>query len=92
MKRLWSLVLAVCVLVSTLSVVGPPVSAAEKETTKRSIAIVYDNSGSMYFDDAGVEDEKDFKKLKAWCQALYAVEVFASMMNENDELRGCQWP
>lgn len=86
MKRLWSLLLAVCVLVSTLSVVGPPVSAAEKETTKRSIAIVYDNSGSMYFDDAGVEDEKDFKKLKAWCQALYAVEVFASMMNENDEL------
>ena len=80
MKRLWSLVLAVCVLISGLAVMGPPVSAAEKKTTKKSIAIVYDNSWSMYADDDG-------KEIKAWCQALYAVEVFASMMNEGDELR-----
>ena len=80
MKRLWSLVLAVCVLISGLAVMGPPVSAAEKKTTKKSIAIVYDNSWSMYADDDG-------KEIKAWCQALYAVEVFASMMNKGDELR-----
>ena len=81
MKRLWSLVLVVCILISGLAVLGPPVSAAEKATKKRSIAIVYDNSGSMYD-----EGETEVVPSKAWCQALYAMEVFASMMNEGDEL------
>lgn len=49
--------------------------AAEKETKTRTIAIVHDNSGSMYMN-----------KNKAWCQAQYAIEVFADMMNEGDKL------
>lgn len=48
--------------------------AAEKYTNKRAIALVFDNSGSMY-------------QNTAWCQAIYAMEVFASMANEGDELR-----
>lgn len=53
------------------------VSAAggSKETPKRAIAIVFDNSGSMY--NYGVE---------YWCHATYAIEVFADMMNEGDIL------
>lgn len=48
--------------------------AAVKYTSRRAIALVFDNSGSMY-------------QNTAWCQAIYAMEVFASMANEGDELR-----
>lgn len=51
-----------------------PVSAGKAEI-KRNIAIVFDNSGSMY-----VRGEK------AWCRATYAMEVFASMLNKGDQL------
>lgn len=44
-----------------------------KNAKSRSIAIVYDNSGSMYIDQN-----------LAWCRAIYSMEVFASMMNEGD--------
>ena len=46
-----------------------------KNVPKRTIAIVYDNSGSMFQGDG-----------KTWCQAQYAMEVFASMMNQGDKL------
>ena len=72
MKRVLSLVLIMVLLLSCLLIV--PVSAAKAETT-RSIAIVFDNSGSMYV-----------KGEKAWCRATYAMEVFASMLNEGDSL------
>ncbi len=42
----------------------------------RTIAIVFDNSGSMYYDG-----------IPAWCQATYAMEVFASMLNSGDVLQ-----
>lgn len=49
-----------------------PVSAATvtKKEKKYEIAVVYDNSGSMY-------------KLQnqAWCRAKYAMEIFAAMLN-----------
>ena len=48
---------------------------AEKAEMSRSIAIVFDNSGSMYV-----------KGEKAWCRATYAMEVFASMLNAGDTL------
>lgn len=51
------------------------VSAAGKQETPRAIAIVFDNSGSMY--GAGNY---------AWCRAIYAIEVFAAMMNPGDIL------
>lgn len=50
-------------------------ASAEKAQIKRSIAIVFDNSGSMYL-----------KGEKAWCRATYAMEVFASMLNVGDTL------
>ena len=51
---------------------------ADKAQTKRTIAIVYDNSGSMY------KNYSTNVPLETWCQATYAVEVFASMINEGD--------
>lgn len=45
-----------------------------KESPKRVIGIVFDNSGSMYLNNN-----------TAWSQAQYAMEVFASMMNAGDE-------
>ena len=51
------------------------VSAAGKQETPRAIAIVFDNSGSMY----GPGNY-------AWCRAIYAIEVFAAMMNPGDIL------
>lgn len=61
-----------------ISCMGMPVLAAggTGKTTSRAIAIVFDNSGSMYM-----------QQNKAWCRATYAIEVFASMMNEGDTLQ-----
>lgn len=77
LKRLLSFVLAAVFIVGTFAFVTPktPAAAAGKETVQRTIAIVYDNSGSMFMN-----------KNKAWCQALYAIEVFATMMNKGDKL------
>ena len=48
---------------------------AAKATPSRTIAIVFDNSGSMYQECN-----------QAWCRATYAMEVFASMLNPGDTL------
>ena len=53
---------------------------ASKEYSKKAIGIVFDNSSSMIRDDA------TRVPIKAWCRATYALEVFASMLNEDDEL------
>ncbi len=47
---------------------GSPAFAAENTT--RAIYVVFDNSGSMYLDGK-----------PAWCQATYAMELFASMLD-----------
>jgi hypothetical protein len=57
-------------------IVESPAVYAAKATTSRTIAIVFDNSGSMYVDDN-----------MAWCRATYAMEVFASMLNDGDTLQ-----
>lgn len=69
-----------CVLLTIFLLAGfalPFASAAPegKEQPKQSIAIVFDNSGSMYISNR-----------TAWCRATYAMEVFASMMNEGDTM------
>ena len=64
--------LLVCLLLLPMIM---PASAAGKDVPPRAIAIVFDNSGSMY--GAGNY---------AWCQATYAIEVFAAMMNPGDIL------
>ena len=74
-KKCLSVLLVVCLLVSCLLTSVPTVHAAKKATPKRAIAIVFDNSGSMY-----IEKKQD------WCRATYAMEVFASMLNKGDTL------
>lgn len=74
--------LSACFLALLLIVLTPasalPAYAAEPEvkqtTVSHDIAVVFDNSKSMYTDDYGAP-------LDRWSQALYAVGVFASMLN-----------
>ena len=75
MKKIISLFLAV-ILLFTCVLVGTTTVYAAKTKSSRGIAIVFDNSGSMY--DAGDQ---------AWCRATYAMEVFASMLNSGDTLQ-----
>lgn len=76
MKRIFSLFLSVTLLFTCIFVCVPTVYASSKLSESRAIAIVFDNSGSMY--DSGDQ---------AWCRATYAMEVFASMMNTGDILQ-----
>ena len=75
MKKIISLFLTV-ILLFTCVLVGTTTVYAAKTKSSRGIAIVFDNSGSMY--DAGDQ---------AWCRATYAMEVFASMLNSGDTLQ-----
>lgn len=75
MKRIFSFILALLVFIGVMFTPFVTVQSG-KTQIKRSIAIVFDNSGSMY-----VHGEP------AWCRATYAMEVFASMLNEGDSLR-----
>ena len=72
MKRIFSFLLAAVLLCGLLA--GGTL-AADKALKNRTIAIVFDNSGSMY----GSGNTR-------WCCATYAIEVFASMLNEGDKL------
>lgn len=76
MQKRVSMLLAILLLVSCAFTATPKVHASKKAETSRAIAIVFDNSGSMY----------SFKE-KAWCRATYAMEVFASMLNKGDVLQ-----
>ena len=67
MKRIFSMLLVLTLLLSCVAVVRPPAHAASKAGSTRTIAIVFDNSGSMYQ-----------KERMEWCRATYAMEVFAS--------------
>lgn len=61
-------------------VMSPYSTAVNAETAKptRVINLVYDDSGSMIDNDTGYHD--------GWCQAKYALEVFAAMLEENDTM------
>lgn len=76
MKRYLSVFLAIVLLFATAVSGNASVQAAKKTEQSRAIAIVFDNSGSMYIDGE-----------KAWCRATYAMEVFASMLNKGDTLQ-----
>ena len=67
MKKIISLFLTV-ILLFTCVLVGTTTVYAAKADNSRSIAIVFDNSGSMY--DAGDQ---------AWCRATYAMEVLEEL-------------
>lgn len=73
-RRIGWLLLAALAAAGVFTQGGMVSSAAAKDTGRRAIALVFDNSGSMY-------------QNTAWCQAIYAMEVFSAMANEGDELR-----
>ena len=74
MKRFISMVLSI-LLLTFLFLGSIFATASSKKGESRAIAIVFDNSGSMYMDGE-----------LAWCRATYAMEVFASMLNKGDRL------
>lgn len=76
MKRCICVLLAVLLLITCIWVGTPGAHASAKTGESRAIAIVFDNSGSMYE-----------KSNQAWCRATYAMEVFASMLNKGDVLQ-----
>ena len=75
----------VCISLATMLFVGLlltciPAHAEEnssysKDYTTHDIAIVFDNSGSMYDNES-------------WCQALYSIEVFATMVDYDHDSLG----
>ncbi len=81
MRRFVSTLLAVIVLFICALSGTSSVQAAKKTEVSRAIAIVFDNSGSMYY------NEETEEKLKAWCRATYAMEGFAAMLNKGDTLQ-----
>ncbi|MCH5191305.1 MAG: VWA domain-containing protein [Oscillospiraceae bacterium] len=76
--RISSLLLILLMLVGIFTAVPFTATAATASKTVKSyeIAVVFDNSGSMYTN-------------QAWCRAKYAMEIFASMLNydNSDKLR-----
>lgn len=83
MKRFLGLLLTLMLLITCITAafsfasVGSMKASAASNDPKRVIAIVFDNSGSMYM--------KSYDP-SAWCRATYAMEVFANMMNDSDEM------
>ncbi len=76
MKKIASLLLTVVLLIMLVPVAM--VNAATTNAPNRVINLVYDDSGSMI----KVDDEL----VDTWCQAKYAMEVFAALLGENDTL------
>lgn len=75
MKKIFPVILAFLLVFISF----PTVSyAAETHAPSRCINLVYDDSGSMVRTDSIYVD--------TWCQAKYAMEVFAAMLGENDTL------
>lgn len=80
-KRLLCLFLTIVLIMPLLMHAAPEAYAAieqskSKQNKSKAIGIVFDNSGSMY----GTTNS-------SWCRATYAMEVFASMMNDEDVLQ-----
>ncbi len=71
MVKVISLFLAILTVFSVMFLCFTGVSAAEITKTKKTydIAVAYDNSGSM------------FQGKTRWCDAKYAMEIFASMLD-----------
>ena len=73
MKRVFSISLTVLMLLLLCFGVS-----AEPYTPTRTINLVYDDSGSMIRVGSQYVD--------TWCQAKYAMEVFAAMLGKNETL------
>lgn len=71
-------VVAGVLLLSLIYLAGGSTVLAKTSEPVRIINVVYDDSGSMIMDSSG--------KCDTWCQAKYAMEVFAAMLGENDTM------
>ncbi|MGI5878156.1 MAG: hypothetical protein ACOX7W_06070 [Christensenellales bacterium] len=76
---------AVAATALALSFFGAPGAAAEGEPvafeqSARHVAVVYDDSGSMYYDPA------TRRPLMRWVQANYTLQTFLALLGERDEL------
>ena len=80
------LFMTLSMVVTLFSGITPKVTRAEEtqKETKKIINIAFDNSGSMFWTR---ETKDSYSPMKSWCRAKYAMEVFASMMNDGDELK-----
>lgn len=76
MKRIAALIISV--MISAVFMLSLPVTAAENNAPSRVINLVYDDSGSMI--------ELQGAEVDTWCQAKYAMEVFAAMLGEKDTM------
>lgn len=75
--RILSSLLLMLIMIGTFATIPLRISAADVTKVEKSydIAVVFDNSGSMYYQSYG------------WCRAKYAMEIFASMLNyDKDKL------
>ena len=75
-KKILSIILLAVLLLSIMPVSYAAEGESGEEEFKREIAVVYDNSGSMYVSFG----------IYRWCKSVYACEVFSAMMNDCDEL------
>ncbi len=78
MKQKLSIWLAVLMCICTVFLAVPLDTQAVTHTPTRVINLVYDDSGSMIVTDG--------KEVDTWCQAKYAMEVFAAMLGQNDSM------
>lgn len=76
LKQIITILLTSCISM-VMSLFSTAVNAETAKPT-RVINLVYDDSGSMIDNDNGYHD--------GWCQAKYALEVFAAMLEENDTM------
>ena len=79
MSRLMQRILMVILTMIALSSFSAISTAAENSAApSRVINVVYDDSGSMI--------RTGGESVDTWCQAKYAMEVFAAMLGENDTM------
>lgn len=74
--RIFSVLMLLIMVITMFGIMTLSVSAANVTKTEKNydIAVVFDNSGSMY-------------QNQGWCRAKYAMEIFASMLNyDKDKL------
>ncbi len=76
MKRITALLFAVFILFSSFAVFA----GADSSAPSRQINVVFDDSGSM------IRNTKTRESVDTWCQAKYAMEVFAAMLGPNDSM------
>lgn len=68
----------VCLVIVLVHLCAFPLQVQAADVSGRVIHVVYDDSGSMF--------ETNGAPVDTWCQAKYAMEVFAAMLEETDRM------